>query len=87
MIKKFGMKEEDVDEFANLILSNASIIETRTRLNVVKDDTDDNKILEAAVDSAADYIVSGDRHLISIGSFMGIKILKPAEMLRVIKGK
>lgn len=37
--------------------------------------------VEAAAAGAADVIVSGDRHLRSLGSWRGIRILAPARVL------
>ena len=56
----------------------------------VKDDPDDNKILECAVAAAAEYIISGDNHLLKPREFRGIKIVNPAEFvafLREVKEK
>lgn len=38
------------------------------RLEVVTEDPADNRVLEAAIVSPADYIVTEDRHLLAIGS-------------------
>ncbi len=42
---------------------------------VVVADPDDDKILSAAVESRAEYIISEDRHLLSLGTWQGIQIL------------
>lgn len=47
-------------------------------LHVVADDPDDDKFLDCAVAAQAEIIVSGDEHLLSLGSFQGIQILTPA---------
>lgn len=47
-------------------------------LHVVADDPDDDKFLECAVAAQAEIIVSGDEHLLSLGSFQGIQVLTPA---------
>ena len=54
------------------------------RLSVIKDDLSDNRYLECAVEGEADYIVSGDEHLLSLGNFQGIEILKPRAFLEVL---
>ena len=46
------------------------------RVNAVADDPDNNAIIECAVAGEANVIVSGDRHLFSLGQFGGIKIMK-----------
>ena len=47
------------------------------RINASPDKAD-NRFLEAAVAGKADYIVSSDKHLLDIGEFEGIRILKPS---------
>lgn len=44
-------------------------------IDVIKEDPADNRCLEAAVAGQAEIIVSGDRHLLDLGTFRGIKIL------------
>lgn len=46
-------------------------------------DADDNKFLETAVVGAAAYIISGDKDLLILNEFHGIKIVKPADFLRL----
>ncbi len=47
------------------------------RINASPDKAD-NRFLEAAVAGNADYIISSDKHLLDIGEFEGIRILKPS---------
>ncbi|MBI2326203.1 putative toxin-antitoxin system toxin component, PIN family [Candidatus Collierbacteria bacterium] len=49
-------------------------------INAVADD-DDNRVLEAAIEGKCDYVVTGDRDLLDLKSYMGIRILTPAEFL------
>lgn len=44
-------------------------------------DPDDNRILECAVAGQADYIVSGDHHLLDMQEFAGISILRINEFM------
>ncbi len=44
-------------------------------------DTDDDKFLECALELEADIVVSGDADLLELGSYMGIPILTPRELL------
>lgn len=61
------------------------VSEIREISMVVEDDPDDNAILQCAVESGSDYIVSGDRHLLSIGRFEGIEILSARAFLNVLE--
>jgi len=50
----------------------------------VPSDPDDDKYLATALATRADYIVSGDRHLLSIGEWEGVRIVGPREFLRIL---
>jgi hypothetical protein len=49
------------------------------KLSVINEDDEDNKILECALASGADIIVSGDRHLLKLGKFRKTTIVTPRE--------
>ena len=51
------------------------------RVKVIQDDPTDNVILEAAVAADAEIIISGDRHILALGSFRGIPMMRVAEFL------
>jgi putative PIN family toxin of toxin-antitoxin system len=51
------------------------LVSTTAFLSVVKDDPDDDRVLECAIAGSADVIISGDRHLLDLRSFQGIQIL------------
>ena len=52
---------------------------------MIKEDPDDNLILATAVGGRANYIVSGDRHLLDLGEFRGIKIVTVDRMLSILE--
>ena len=51
---------------------------------VVADPSDDAYLL-AAAESQADFIISGDRHLLDLGSYEGIPIISPRNFVQKIK--
>jgi predicted nucleic acid-binding protein len=51
---------------------------------VVADDPDDDHVIAAAIAAQADLIVSGDRHLLTLGAHAGIPIVTPAQALAII---
>ncbi len=53
-------------------------------LDAVPDDPKDNHILAAAVETSCEYLVSGDRHLLDLHEFQGIKIVTPREFLALL---
>lgn len=63
-------------------LSRATRRVARTRVRVrACADPDDDKVLECALTVRADYLVSGDRHLLDLPPFRRIPILRPRAFL------
>jgi hypothetical protein len=56
------------------------VVPTET-IDAVPSDPDDNRVLECARAAAATVIVTGDDDLLRLGSYAGIRIVKPAEFL------
>ena len=71
---KFKYELSKLDLMEELILSISQVVEPRIKIKFIKEDPDDDRILECAVEGKADFIVTGDRHLLQIEEFRGIKI-------------
>lgn len=76
--------EEELAEFLALVRQAARVVLPTSRIDVVLDDPDDSRVLEAAVEGRVGYIVSGDRHLLELGSHGGIPIVTPARFAAII---
>jgi putative PIN family toxin of toxin-antitoxin system len=59
----------------------ARLVEPTESLRVIEADPTDDRILECAVAAGAEVIVSGDTHLLSLGSFRAISIQRVGEFL------
>jgi len=59
---------------------------TTPQLRVVRGDPTDDRFIECAVALEADYIVSVDKHLLQVETYMGITMVTPAEFLRRLNG-
>lgn len=77
--------EEDIVAFLRAVGSITKIVRVRSKFKVVKEDPEDDVILRTAYDSNANYIVSGDKHLLSLGEFRGTKIVTVNDMLMIVK--
>ena len=82
---KFFWNDQQIRIFIENMLEFCHMVEVSEKILYLKDDHDDDKILECAVASGCTYIVSGDKHLTRLKSFRNIKILKPADFLILIK--
>jgi len=54
------------------------VVETSTNVKASRD-PDDDKFIECALDAKALYIVSGDKDLLDIKEFEGVKIITAAQ--------
>ncbi len=52
---------------------------------VVKEDSDDDRILACAESSGVEYIITGDPHLLNLKSFQNIPIITPKKFLQLLK--
>ena len=69
----------------NLIksLSKMAVFDQSEIRAVIADDPSDDIILATALAGKADFIVSGDKHLLSLGEYKGIKIITAAELVKI----
>jgi putative PIN family toxin of toxin-antitoxin system len=72
--------EQAIDFYGELAITVSPLATPR----VVSADVDDDHVIAAAVAGGADVVVSGDRHLLSLGSHQGIGIVNAAEAVRRI---
>ncbi|MHB1390363.1 MAG: putative toxin-antitoxin system toxin component, PIN family [Thermoleophilia bacterium] len=77
---KFQFTRDEIADAVATIIEAAEVVEPKTKLSVVSDEPD-NRILECAVKAKADFIVSGDSHLLDLKEYKGVRILKPARFL------
>ncbi len=81
---RFGLTKDIIKKIINSIIVIAEIAEPKEKLKVITDDPEDNKFLECALAGPADYIVSGDGHLLNLREFKGIKIVKSKRFLEIL---
>ena len=84
LLNKFKFPLADANDFIEIITINSYIVEPKNKLKVVKEDPNDDKIIECAYEGGADYIVSGDKHLLRLKEYRRIKIITPREFIKII---
>jgi putative PIN family toxin of toxin-antitoxin system len=72
---KFLWSSSKADQTRSALEALCEVVSTAPTLSVVKDDPDDDRVLECAIAGRADTIVSGDRHLRKLGVCEGIPIV------------
>ncbi|MEE8359022.1 MAG: putative toxin-antitoxin system toxin component, PIN family [Candidatus Hydrothermarchaeales archaeon] len=81
---KFKLPEEEIEKLMDILLSYSNLVEPDIKVNAVKADEKDNKIIECALDGRASFIVTGDSHLLELKNYKNIRIITPTELLRIL---
>jgi len=82
--RRHRWREERLRLFLEELTHLAILTPGELTINVIKEDPSDNRYLECAVEGDAEYVVSGDQHLLQLATYQRIKILTPREFLEVL---
>jgi putative PIN family toxin of toxin-antitoxin system len=73
LARKFGRDKQELARIAVFLVELADLVQPRLRIDVLSDEAD-NRILECAIAGRADVIVTGDRSMLDLGEFQGVRI-------------
>jgi len=59
-----------MDQYLPGVLLFSTLVEPKIRHKAIKDDPDDNKIIDCGVAARADCIISQDKHLLNLKEFL-----------------
>jgi putative PIN family toxin of toxin-antitoxin system len=82
--KPFKLSAEEGESIVTEMRSLAVVVEISSHVSVCQDEND-NRVLECAIDGDADCIITGDFHLLRLGSFQKIGIMTVADFLDYFK--
>lgn len=82
--EKFDWKKQKIAQLITHISRIARVLKTTPRINILAD-TPDNRILECAAEGKAELLVTGDKHLLKIGHYEDIKIIKLSDFLMMFE--
>ena len=77
--RDFGFSDKEITEIIEKVLSFITLVNPAIKIDIVKDDPDDNKIVECALESKSNYIITYDNHLLKLKEYKGIRIIKSEE--------
>jgi uncharacterized protein len=80
----YAYPDDKVDLFIEGLVADAEMISDLPDVRVVALDPKDDVIVATAVKAEADFLVTGDRHLLSLGSHGGIRIVSPRQFLDLL---
>jgi putative PIN family toxin of toxin-antitoxin system len=81
---KFKTSQSEIRRITRALLSSAEVVSVKTKLKIVREDPNDDMVVETAFDGQVDFIVTGDWHLLELQSFRGIKIITVEEALKIL---
>jgi putative PIN family toxin of toxin-antitoxin system len=79
------MSQDEIRRIIIDIMQISEILVSESKFEVIEEDPDDDIVLNVAYDSRADYIVSGDKHLLKLREFKGTKIVSVKGILTILQ--
>jgi len=83
--RDFQVPLKRAEQMVEVFLQFLKLVEPDIKLNAVKEDDEDNSIVECAVYIKADFLASWDPHLTKLQEFQGIKIMNPGKIMDILK--
>ena len=77
---KFSVTGSQVDRFVSSLIRMSKVVPDNVRFKVVLEDPDDDVVINTAYSGRAEFIVTGDHHLLVLGQFKKIKIVTVNQM-------
>jgi putative PIN family toxin of toxin-antitoxin system len=83
-VKRYAAKV-DRQVFVNALIATAELVEAGSAAGSVPADPGDDKVVAAALAGRAAFIVTLDRHLLDLGWFQDVVILRPGDFLTELR--
>lgn len=84
--KHISLSDAEIDRWLLALELIAETVTPRRDVRAVPDDPEDDHIVAAAIEGRSDFIVTGDRHILALGEYEGVRIVTPAAFLKVLGG-
>lgn len=82
--KNYRLEEDDIQSVETTLANDALVLEDMYQVRRSRDPEDDI-FLACALEGRADYIVSGDPHLLEIKYYHGVQIISPSQLLEILE--
>lgn len=83
--KHLPFGQEQVDLHVEALAAVSVIVEGKVTRPIIAADPDDDVSIAAAVEGLAEYVVSGDRHLLDLAEYWGIRMVAPRAFLDLLQ--
>jgi len=86
--RKYAITDGDVEQLVTLLERDALLVPGNAKVtSAIPKDPADEMVLACALDGRADMIISGDRHLLDLGSYQSIPILTVCQFLERLEAE
>ncbi|MCC6499255.1 MAG: putative toxin-antitoxin system toxin component, PIN family [Anaerolineales bacterium] len=84
IVRKYPAIADNAESLLDFVRAFAEFVPGVPEENQISLDPDDDFVLACAVEGDADFIVSGDPHLLDLKTYKGIPILSPREFVEQV---
>jgi len=82
---KFRLGQEEIGRFERDVREHARLLHPQRCLHVILEDPDDDRVLECAATAPAGWIITGDPHLLVLGTYEEIRIVTAPQALEQLE--
>jgi putative PIN family toxin of toxin-antitoxin system len=87
LVRKFSWKDEEVLELLKEYVGDGTLVEVTGDIQGICRDPKDDMVFECAIKSDAGVIVSGDKDLLSVDTYEGIKVFTARQFVDVFSAR
>jgi putative PIN family toxin of toxin-antitoxin system len=82
--RRYHLSLVDIGDYVTLLAHAAVVVPGTRTVSALLRDADDQLILAAAIESASDYLVTGDKELLHLKRFHAVRIITPSAFLKLM---
>jgi uncharacterized protein len=83
--RRHGLSDQQIDELIDDFRRFGDLVHVTASIAAITADPDDDMFIECAASGEADYIISGDSHLLDLRRYQHIEILSPSVFLLLLE--
>ncbi len=83
--ERYAVSHEEREAVLSLLRGQAEMSAGTTAIRPRSRDPEDDHVIAAALEAVAEFVVSGDKDLLSLGAYRGTRIVTPAEFLGILE--
>lgn len=82
--QRYRLSKKKIARMLEPFFQDAEMIRPKKFPLIVKEDPADNRILACGLEGKADFVISGDKHLLNLKNYQGIAIVTPRRFVKIL---